>query len=265
MNIAAVAQPISTDDLHAYVDERLDPDRRREVEHCLDAQPELARRVAAYRAQRDGLRAALGPHALEPIPPELNLSRLLEARLARRPAWWRFAAAVALSVGLAGAAGWYLGSSSRPSRIDLAMSLLQQEAMTSHAVYAADSGHPVEMTAADSDHLSQWLSNRLKRNVTPPNLNAMGYRLLGGRLLATEHGGAAALFVYDDASGNRLSVLLRPMAPELRASRAEVAQGGLNGCTWIRQGMGYAVVAATPDQVLDQAADEISKQTGKPG
>lgn len=258
-------QPISSDDLHAYVDERLNPDRRREVEQCLATQPELAERVAAYRAQRDGLRAALAARALEPIPPELNLSRLLEARLIRRPVWWRFAAALALCIGLAGAGGWYLGSSPRPGRTDLALSLLQQEAMTSHAVYAADSRHPVEVTAADSDHLSQWLSNRLRRSVAPPDLSAIGYRLLGGRLLATERGSAAALFVYDDTSGKRLSVLLRPMAPELRAPRVDIAQGGLSGCTWISGGMGYAVVAAAPDRVLDQAADEISKQTTKPG
>jgi anti-sigma factor RsiW len=265
VDIAAVEQPISSDDLHAYVDERLDPDRRREVESYLDAQPQLARRVTSYRAQREGLRDALAAPALEPVPATLNLSRLLEARLARRPPWWRLAAAVALCVGVAGAAGWYLGSSRSPSRIELAISLLQQEAIASHAVYAADGRHPVEVTAADADHLSQWLSNRLRRNVTPPDLSVIGYRLLGGRLLATERGGAAALFVYADASGNRLSVLLRPMAPELRAQRADIAQGGLNGCTWIREGMGYAVVADTSDQILDQAADQISKQTSKPG
>ena len=60
---------------------------------------------------------------------------------------------------------------------------------------------------------------------SPPDLSPLGYRLLGGRLLATEHGGAAALFVYDDADGHRLTVLLRPMAPELRAVRTDGTQG----------------------------------------
>jgi anti-sigma factor RsiW len=263
--MAAAERPISTDELQAYVDDRLDPDHRREVERFLDTQPELAQRVAAYRAQRDGLRGTLAAHAAEPIPPELNLNRLLEARLGRRPAWWRAAAVVALCLGLGGAAGWYLGASPTPSRIEQAMLLLRQQAMASHAVYAVDSRHPIEVTAADSDHLSQWLSNRLRRSVAPPDLSALGYRLLGGRLLATERGGAAALFVYDDAQGNRLSVLLRPMAPELHAARIDTEQGLLTGCTWIGGGMGYAVVGPASDRTLDQIADQISRQAGNAG
>ena len=258
-------RPISTDELHAYVDERLDPDRQREVEHYLDTQPELTRRVAAYRAQRVGLRAVFAAHAQEPIPAELNLSRLLEARLGRRPPWWRAAATIVVCLGLGGAAGWYFGTTPRQSRIELAVSLLQQQALASYAVYAADSRHPIEVTAADGAHLSQWLSNRLRRDVVPPDLSAVGYRLLGGRLVATERGAAAALFVYDNAQGDRLSVLLRPMAPELRAVRSDIAKGSLSGCTWIGGGMGYAVVAPAPDQTLDRVADQISRQVAKPG
>ena len=258
--MTAAERPIAEEELHAYVDERLEPARRLEVERYLADQPELSRRVAAYRAQRDGLRAALDSFADEPIPPELNLSRLLEARLRQQHGWWRIAAAAVLCLGLGGAAGWYLGSPAHQTRTEAAVVLLQQQAMASHTVYAADRRHPIEVTAAESEHLSQWLSNRLHRSVTPPDLSAAGYRLLGGRLLATEHGGAAALFVYDDAQGNRLSVLMRPMAPELQAAHADISQGEVNGCTWIVKGIGYAVVAAAPDATLDRVADQISRQ-----
>ena len=80
-----VARPVSEDELHAYVDDRLDTARRREVEHYLHTQPGLAQRMAAFRAQRAALRSAFAARAAEPIPPELNLSRLLDARLRRRP------------------------------------------------------------------------------------------------------------------------------------------------------------------------------------
>ena len=263
--MAAADRPISSDELHAYVDGRLDPDRRLAVERCLDTQPDLARRVAAYRTQRDGLRAAFTPFAASPIPPQLNLNHLLEARLRQRPIWWRAAVVVVLCLGLGGAAGWYVGSSPRPSRNELAMSLLQQQAMASHVVYADDRRHPIEVTAADGEHLSQWLSNRLRRSVAPPDLSPLGYRLLGGRLLATEHGGAAALFVYDDAEGHRLTVLFRPMASELRAVRTDGAQGPLSSCSWIASGMGYAVVAAEANQTLDQIADQVRQQAANAG
>lgn len=263
--MSSADRPISEDDLHAYVDDRLDRARRHEIEHYLDDQPELSRRVAAYRTQRDVLRSALASRAAEPIPPELNLSRLLEVRLRQRNPWWRMAAAMILCLGIGGAAGWYLTATPSPSRIELAVSLLQQQAMASHSVYATDTRHPIEVAASEQDHLAQWLSNRLHRSVTPPDLSAAGYHLLGGRLLATEHGGASALFVYDDAQGNRLSVLMRPMAPEFRAAQADISQGSVNGCTWIAKGMGYAVVAVEPDQTLNEIADQISRQAGNPG
>jgi anti-sigma factor RsiW len=255
-------RPIAEHELHEYVDDRLAPARREEVERYLDVHPELSHRVATYRTQREGLQAALAPRAAEPIPPELNLSRLLEARLRQPQTRWQLAAAVVLGLGLGGAAGWYLGSQPLPGRTEIAVSLLQQQAMASHAVYASDQRHPIEVAATERDHLAQWLSNRLRRSVAPPDLSMIGYRLLGGRLLATEHGGAAALFIYDDAQGHRLSVVMRPMAPELRAAQAGIAQGPVNGCTWIDKGMGYAVIAAAPGATLDQIAEQISRQAG---
>ncbi len=263
--MTAAERPISEDELHAYVDDRLGAARRLEVEHYLHAQPELARRVAAYCAQRAALRSAFAARAAEPIPPELNLTRLLESRLRQRRGWWRIAAAIVLSLGVGGAAGWYLGLPAKPDRTQLAVSLLQQEAMSSHAVYATDRRHPIEVAAAERDHLAQWLSNRLRRSVAPPDLSLAGYRLLGGRLLATERGAAAALFIYEDAQGNRLSLLMRPMAPELQAPRSDMSQSAVNGCTWIEKGIGYAVVAAMSDDALDHVAQQISQQAGEPG
>src|SRR5262249_24868136 len=144
--------------------------------------------------------------------------------------------------------------------VAIAVSQLQQQAMASHVVYAADRRHPIEVTGTDREQLAQWLSNRLHRPVTPPDLSGLGYRLLGGRLLATEQGGAAAMFVYDDPQGIRLSVVERPMANGIQAEREDMASGSVSGCTWIDGGMGYAIVAALPDEVIDRVADQIAGQ-----
>jgi hypothetical protein len=54
---------IDEDDLHAYIDGQLLIWRHLAVERNLEANPEAARRVAAYRAQRDALRVAFAiPH-----------------------------------------------------------------------------------------------------------------------------------------------------------------------------------------------------------
>ena len=82
-------RPITEDDHHAYVDDVLEPERRAEVGSYLADHPDVAKRVAGFADQRELLRAALAPIAAEPLPPELNLSRIVEGRRRRSPpAWW---------------------------------------------------------------------------------------------------------------------------------------------------------------------------------
>jgi anti-sigma factor RsiW len=79
----------------------------------------------------------------------------------------------------------------------------------------------------------------------------------GGRLLATERGGAAELLMYDDASHQRISVLLRPMARTLNAPKNMLQQDGVNGCAWIANGLGVAVVAAIPKSDIQRVVKQI--------
>ena len=69
---------ISEETLLAYVDGELDAAARAEVEAALQADPQLADRVAQQRALRERLRAAYDPVLAEPMPP-----RLLAAAQAR--------------------------------------------------------------------------------------------------------------------------------------------------------------------------------------
>jgi len=97
--------PLREDELHAYVDGRLDPGRREEVERRIAADPALRARIEDWEAQAEALRAVLAPLAREPAPPELNPAELLQQQLARRAAPWRIAASVALVFALGAAAG----------------------------------------------------------------------------------------------------------------------------------------------------------------
>jgi anti-sigma factor RsiW len=252
-------QPIREEELHALVDGHLDPSRRAAVERYLAATPEAAQRVSAYIAQRQVLRAAFASRADEPLPPELNLTRLLEERLARRRSPWRLVAACIALFAIGGVSGWLVRPLPLTGGDVLPISLLTQEAMATHMVYSVDRRHPIEVGAEEREHLTQWLSNRLNRQVAPPDLTAIGFHLIGGRLLATERGGAAALFMYENNEHSRLSVVLRPMAPQLRAPQTEMTRGDINLCAWIENGLGYAVVAALPDSELDRASDYIRK------
>jgi len=250
-------RPITEDDLHAYVDDMLDPERRAEVGSYLADHPDVAKRIAGFADQREMLRAALAPIAEEPLPPELNLSRMMESRTRRPPpAWWAIAAMLLLSVG--GLGGWVVRGSLEASPSGLAA--LAQEAAYSYNVYAPDRVRPVEVRASDAAQLVQWVSSRLNRPVRVPELASSGYRLMGGRLVATQHG-PAAMFMYDDDHGSRVVVLTRPMSStDQNAPMTAQSKGGATGLTWADNGIGYSLVGEAPAESLRSVANEVRRQ-----
>ena len=249
-------RPITEDDLHAYVDGALEPEREAEVAAYLEAHPDVARRVSAFSDQRDLLRKALAPIADEPLPPQLNLPGIIESRRRRRsPVWWAVAAMLMLSIG--GLGGWVMRGSLQASPGGLAA--LAQEAADSYHVYAPDRVRPVEMRATDSAELVQWVSNRLKQQVKLPDLTGAGYRLMGGRLVATSYG-PAAMFMYDDDRGARLVVLARPMILDRNAPMSPHSGGDVSGFAWADGGMGYSLMGQAAAESLRPIANEVRRQ-----
>jgi anti-sigma factor RsiW len=251
-------RPITEDDLNGFIDQRLDARRQAEVVSYLEAHPDVAKRVAGMGEQRDMLRAALAPVAEEPLPPELDLARLIEARRrpARLPRWAAAAAAIALAV-LGGAGGWSLRGMSQPPLEGVAA--LANEAAASYAVYAPDRVRPVEIRADDRAQLVDWISKRLGRPVAVPDLAASGYRFMGGRIVATAQG-PAALFMYDDDRGTRLVMLARPMAADQNQPMSPLERDAINGFGWADDGLGYSVVGGIKPQTLRPIANEMRRQ-----
>jgi anti-sigma factor RsiW len=60
--------PIADEELHAFIDGELPPDRAAVLRAALAAEPTLAARVAAYQADKSALRALFGPVAARPLP-----------------------------------------------------------------------------------------------------------------------------------------------------------------------------------------------------
>jgi anti-sigma factor RsiW len=249
-------RPITEDDLHAHVDGVLESERQAEVAAYLESHPDVAKRIAGFADQRELLRKALAPIADEPLPPQLNLSRIIESRQQRRlPFGWAVAAMLMLSIG--GLSGWVMRGTVQASSGGLAA--LAQEAAYSYQVYAPDRVQPVEMRATDSAQLVQWVSNRLHQPVKLPDLTTSGYRLMGGRLIATSHG-PAAMFMYDDDRGQRLVVLTRPMTTDQNAPMAPHSQDNVAGFAWADGGMGYSLVGQAAAESLKPIANEVRRQ-----
>ncbi|HLG83713.1 MAG TPA: anti-sigma factor [Bradyrhizobium sp.] len=250
-------RPITEDDLHAYVDQALEPERRREVAAYLGDHPDVAKRVGAFTGQRDLLRAALAPIAEEPLPAALNLARIIESRR-RRPSRFGWAVAALLLLSVGGAGGWMTRGALQAAPGGLAA--LAQEAAASYTVYAPDHERPVEMRASDTAQLVQWVSSRLHQPVKVPNLSPSGYRLMGGRLVATAQG-PAAMFMYDDDHGSRIVVLTRPMnGLDENAPMTPHTKGDVAGFAWADGGVGYSLVGQAPADVLRPLANEVRKQ-----
>ena len=253
-------RPILEEDLHAYVDARLDAARRDEVQEYLDRHPEAALEVTGYAAQRQALRAALASYADEPVPARLNLARMLAEHRMTQGWPWRLAAAVLLSLGLGGVGGWSVhGIATNAATGGIAA--LAREATSSYAVYAIDNSRPVEMGADQRSELIVWVSGRLKRPVAVPDLSKSGYHFIGGRLVSTDHG-PAGMFIYDDASGTRLAMMVRPMAFEGDTPMMKRSDGKIMGYTWADHGLGYSVVGTERAEALHPLADEVRRQLG---
>lgn len=103
----------------------------------------------------------------------------------------------------------------------------------------------------------QWLSKRLDRPLKVPDLTAMGYTLVGGRLLPGESG-ARAQFMFEDAAGERITLYIGTLDSQAAAGTAAsretafrfASEGPVPSFYWIDQGFGYAVAGKLPREVL---------------
>jgi len=140
--------------------------------------------------------------------------------------------------------------------------VLAREAAASYAVYARDNARPVEVAVSERQALDGWLSERLARSVTAPDLDAVGLYLIGGRLVATEHG-PAGLYIYRDATGERVALYFRPMKADGTDRMRQREAAGVRGWTWAHDGLGFGVFGAAPQEFLHRAADLVRAQNGR--
>lgn len=256
-------------DLHAYVDGQLPVVRRTQIEAHLASHPQEAERVESYRAQKRALRELFYPVLDEPLPENL---RQLAARpmtgnspQSRHflPRWsmQHVAASVALTV-VSAAAGWMARQYHPSEQLAQAIPLARQAAIA-HVVYSPDVRRPVEISAEHEDQLVTWLSKRLGTPVHAPELGAQGFELVGGRLLPG-NSGPVAQFMYQDASGQRLTLYVSNEISENHDTAFRFAQEGpVNVFYWIDGKFGYALSAGIDKGVLARVASAVYEQINR--
>jgi anti-sigma factor RsiW len=244
--------PIGEDDLQAFVDDRLAGDRLAGMEAYLAHHPEVRERVAIEHRHRMALRAQLDAKFAEPIPARLSIANIQAARRSRWTTRARLSLA-AIAIFVVGASSGWLANRLQPFAPRVApvpaTTTVAQSATVAYRTFVVEVAHPVEVGASQEAHLMQWLSKRLGKPLTAPDLTKFGYRLMGGRLLPSGSGSAAQL-MYDDASGKRLTIYVRAAEGSETAFRYQ-QEGDASTFAWIDQGFGFAVTAmANRDELL---------------
>jgi anti-sigma factor RsiW len=262
-----VSRSIAENDLQAWVDGRLTPADGEAVEAYFAANPELRGRWSQYAEQRKELRAALAGPAEAPIPPRLRVARLMAAqRRGRHRQLARIAAAVALLIagGIGGWAAHDLLPALNSSASAVLASTVFDDAIAAHRTFSVETRHPVEVGANDEAHLVQWLSKRLGHQLNVPDLSALGFQLMGGRLLPADSG-PAALFMYEDGKGTRLSCyyLVADVAGATEFQFRE--QNGISAFYWVEDGLAYAIAANAPRGLLLKVAKIVYQQNSPDG
>lgn len=264
--------PLPQDAPHHWVDGRLSDEAAQD--YLAQADTATRETLAQWRQQRQALQALHQDVLQEPVPASLHeaAARAWAQRLHTAQPWrWAgMAATVVLAFGL----GW-LTRAQLPDLQPPAMAQSQvatefvRAAGFAHTVYLPEKRHPVEVGAAEQEHLVQWLSKRLGRPLKVPDLQAQGFSLVGGRLLPGE-GSARAQFMFEDAQGRRVTLYLGGLSPsDAQAGRlTELAQtrfqfesaGATSSFYWFDQNFGYALSAQIERQRLLALATLVYQQ-----
>ncbi len=191
-------QIVNEDELNAYVDGELPTDRRGAMEAWLSTHPDDAAKIAAWRQQAELIRARYGAIADEKPPQRFNVRRLTRRRYGAMAA-----AAVIAAFLVGGVAGWVARGIEAPPSSDL--SRFTSDALDAYRLYAVEVRHPVEVPGDQRPHLVEWLSKRVGTPLRAPELDKLGLKLVGGRLLPGPTG-ATAFFMYEGASGERFTL-----------------------------------------------------------
>jgi anti-sigma factor RsiW len=250
---------ITEADLISYVDGRLDDQGRETVEVYLASNPADARKVKVWQEQNDTLAALYRRLDEGDLPARFDITRIDRRIRAERTQWRNFAATSILVLVVGLTTGWFgrglLLNSEAETRSILA------DAAQAHSLYSSDILHPVEVPAdaEGSSNLQKWLSKRLDRKLTVPDLNRQGLRLVGGRILPRSTGPAAQL-MYEDEAGQRVTLYVVPATDLEDSEMRRAAVGSYATISWDDEAIRCALVGKLSPERMDVIAKDVYQQ-----
>ncbi|RDJ11790.1 anti-sigma factor family protein [Rhizobium grahamii] len=254
-----INQTVTEADLHAYADGQLPDDGRARIDAWLNDNPDDAAKVAEWIAQNAEIRSLFAAY-------EKSADADIQLVTGRsQPANWRkrlaMTAAIAVVFGFGALSGHYGPTLFEKPELQLTeLETLPSEARNAFLVYAGEVRHPVEVFASEEAHLATWLGKRLAvQDLKVPNLQELGFKLVGGRLLPVD-GKPGAMFMYEDQAGERLTVLVGRNADNKSTSFRFASSGDVETFYWIDGQLGYAVTGEVSRDLLRKVAEECYRQ-----
>jgi anti-sigma factor RsiW len=232
-----ISMPPSEHDLHAYVDRQLSEADRRQVETYLANQPDVAARVRAWQQDAQHLRTALSGALQQPANPDLDPAMIRQRLKHRSRRYLANAALLLLAISVGGYSGWQ----AREVTL-LSAAAPMADALQAYRLFAQQGILAADYQTGDEGSMQGWLDRYFTQANRLPDLSSAGFKPVSGRLLSTEQG-AAAMVVYQDASGEKISFYVRPPGPKnFLLPRGSRRDGDLQAEYWSGPGYNYAMV-----------------------
>jgi anti-sigma factor RsiW len=221
----------SEEELHAFIDCELDPQRAAQIRRLAESDPALGHRIAAFRSDKQRLLETFGHISDLPLPP--HWLRIIESRA--RPihsVQQRKHVAPQLLAAIAAALLLLIGGSlsvlfpSYASRDDVAIS--EALAARDNVLHAEQTFG--EATLQQATRRDLVLSNALAMRIKAPELERMGYRLDSMRTFSRVPGGTAVELDYRNSQNMLFTLYLRrPLSPP----RVDIVEReGVRICLW---------------------------------
>lgn len=212
---------ITDEELHAFIDGQLDRVRATEIGMMAQIDPELAARIAAFRADIDAIARHFGPVGEQPLPPawlnRIRRGRAWHARLLRRRG--ALAAAAGLAAAMVGgvALRWWRD---------------RDDTLVADAIAARS--RPLAAGTGDLAALRQSADRAVRQavgaTVRAPDMSALGFVLAAVDIDNGAFGRRVVRLDYRDDRARLFTLFVRPSSGQERFEM--IRRGQTRICVW---------------------------------
>lgn len=230
--------PPDEQDIHAYVDGRMDDASRARMDAWLDRHPGRAEAIRRWRHDAQQLRAALAGLPDTAGQGGLDPAAVRTRRRHRKRTRMTTAALLVLTLAIGAVGGWQAHTWTMP-----APAPPMGDALQAYRMFASAGDTDLDVTQGRLGSLQRWLDQHFEHAAQLPDLTGAGFHTVGARLIATATG-PAAMVVYKNTQGQAIGFYIRP--PSRRKGflpRGKRRAGRLVVAYWSDSSYNYALVS----------------------